>query len=168
MFLNLYHSFLHQRGDTAGLFLQNVTGAWLFSCTVAGAMARLEDTARIKASTTLPTLHTTYKSALGLQTNHAPLAPSFPFFFLSFFLPFLFLFCNPDMPVLHTSAYLTKNASRSSGSTTVDILSFLSLCLLLLPLVARTRMGRVVGGWRSASGSEAVGSAVGVLYETNR
>ncbi len=86
-------------------------------------------------------------------------APSFPFLFfaLSFcFLPLRSLFLRPPMPPFKHSAYLAKNPSSLSASTTVDNLIFspFSRCSFDLPFVARMRTGRGEVGWRSASGSE--------------
>lgn len=95
------------------------------------------------------------------QRIHAFFSTSlFTFFFFLSFLPFLSLFLNAPIPALHTSAYLTKNASKSSGCTTVDILIFNSLCLRR-PLVARMRMGSGCGGCRSANKSIVVAEEVG-------
>ena len=91
------------------------------------------------------------------RVNKALRLQAFPDFAFAF--PFFFalrsLFFNPAIPALQTSAYLTKNPSKSAGLTTVANLTlgaavFLPLVTLspvlaglgfcVLPSVARTRI----------------------------
>jgi hypothetical protein len=91
-----------------------------------------------------------------------------PFFFFLSFLPFFrSRFFNPLIPVLQASAYRIKNASRSSGCTTVLRLilgmssrSVPSIFVLLL-FCTRTKTGTGFSGCVSHSGSSATLVGVG-------
>ena len=83
-------------------------------------------------------------------------------FFFAFCLAFALLlsrFFNPDIPALHTSAYLLKNPSRASAATTVERRT-LDLCL---PSVARMRRLRGCVGARS--GNDGASAGVGKVEE---
>ena len=94
-------------------------------------------------------------------------SPTTFFFFLSFLPFFRSLFFNPPIPVLQASAYRTKNASRSSGATTVlkAIFSMSSLSvpalIELLLFDARMSTGKGWSGCVSHSGSSAILVGVG-------
>ena len=82
--------------------------------------------------------------------------------FLSFFrfFPLLrSLFFKASIPARHTSAYRTKNPSRSPGSTTVAIFTLSLLCSFDFPSVTRNSTGSVEAGERS----ENCGAPLGVL-----
>jgi hypothetical protein len=79
---------------------------------------------------------------------YAFFSPSLPPFFFCFaFL--LSRFFKPVIPILHNSAYLAKNPSRSSGWTMVAILIFFLRFSLDFPFVARMSIGDGVDGERS-------------------
>lgn len=86
-----------------------------------------------------------------------PFSPSLAFFGFFFFLlrSLFFIF---SIPFLHTSAYLKKKPSISSGLTTVLSLIFLpsSLPSFDSPFDARTRMGSGFAGFRSQRGSSGI------------
>src|SRR3954454_1751324 len=90
-----------------------------------------------------------------LMSAPAPPGPPSCFFFFAFNFSFALLrslFFSPDIPCLHTSAYLTKKLSKSSASTTVESLIFLLLFSFDLPFDARMRMGNGLVGLISENG----------------
>jgi len=94
-----------------------------------------------------------------------PPVPPFFFFAFTFFL-LLSLGFNLPMPALHTSWYLAKKPSRSSGCTTVESFSFSDLSFFPLPLVARMMRGRGLPGLRSGVGFSGDGWGRSWLYVT--
>lgn len=89
-------------------------------------------------------------------------SPAGTTFFFAFCLAFALLlsrFFNPDMPALHTSAYLLKKPSKASAVTTVERRT-LDLCL---PSVARMRRLRGCVGARS--GNDGASACAGKVSE---